>query len=372
MQKTSFLNNNANNNQPQHQSFDSVQQQMPKSASRHSIKTPTNTMPETDANKKQNSSKTPSSPSASQMDSQAKNNNLSFASQNQNGLRHSPSSLLNMQSQSHSQSSQQNFAGMNPTKIFADELKELIQKEKQTTADLFMQLLKVQEDQLNISATNTNSTSNATLASSVASANQTSGNVASGNTVAPHFMHQNSNSNSNDNLFNELNANSTSILLNNNHFMQQSTSSSGIGASGQQMKSTTPVFVDQLLMSPLFTSFLPSSACSSASSASNSSTGSNSSTLTTSNTTLTNAQAAAAQFNSMQTSASFSQFAAAAMSAAINLNKTPSSSPTMAIESGQSSFKKTKNKPNSISKSKWSFEAKLCYLTIRKIKKVHI
>lgn len=35
-------------------------------------------------------------------------------------------------------------------KVLTDELKELIQKEKQTTADLFMQLLKVQEDQQSV------------------------------------------------------------------------------------------------------------------------------------------------------------------------------------------------------------------------------
>ena len=126
--------------------------------------------------------------------------------------------------------------------------------------------------------------------------------------------------------------------------MQQQQQQQQLSGNQQMNKSTTPVFVDQLLMSPLFTNFLPSSACSSASSASNSSTGSNSSSLT-SNSTLTNNT----QFNAAQ----FSQFAAAAMSAAINLNKTPSSSPITVIDSNnKSSFKKTKNKQGN-SKSKY-------------------
>ncbi len=242
-----------------------------------------------------------------------KSNSLNFVNSNNvnNGraganINISPSNLVNLQ--------QQTF-NLNSSKIFAEELKELLQKEKQTTADLFMQLLKVQEDQMN------NSNQSSTVNQSTAQSSSVTTNANSSQTP---YMHQNSNSNSNDNIFNEFNSNSANMLLNGTHFMQQQQ---------QQMnKSTTPVFVDQLLMSPLFTNFLPSSACSSQSSASNSSTGSNSSSIT-SNSTLTNNT----QFNA----ASFSQFAAAAMSAAINLNKTPSSSPTIAIESNNNNNNKS-------------------------------
>jgi hypothetical protein len=233
---------------------------------------------------------------------------------------------------------------LNSTKCFAEELKELIQKEKQTTADLFLQLLKVQEE----SSNNVNASNSATTITTTTTATTT---------ATQPFLHQNSNSNSNDNIFNELNSNSANILLNGTHFLQQQQQQ----LNSNSNKSTTPVFVDQLLMSPLFTTFLPSSACSSASSASNSSTGSNNSSSLTSNTTTllngnnnNNNNNNNTQFNSMQ-STFFSKFATSGMSTGIN--KTPSSSPITVIQnnselsSGGSGFKNSKNNKSNISKN---------------------
>ena len=180
-------------------------------------------------------------------------------------------------------------------KIITDELKELIQKEKQTTADLFLQLqiLKNKEDNLN--------TNNFV--------NNFSNNM--------NYMHQNSNSS--DISISELSN------LNSKDTNQQF---------AQRIKSATPIFVDQLLMSPLFNSFMPS--CGSSSS-------SNSSTST--NTIMQ-------QTNSVVTS--FSQMAAAVSAVLNNTNNnnsnktTPSSSPTInessliKISSNQSSIKRTK------------------------------
>jgi hypothetical protein len=108
-------------------------------------------------------------------------------------------------------------------KLIADELKELIQKERRTTADLFLQLLKVQEDQqqqqqqqnrgLNITASNFNK--------------------------IPQQQQQQ-----------QYNFQSIDLLE-------------------QHQQSATPNYVDQLLMSPIFSQILPSSTSSSSSSSSN-------------------------------------------------------------------------------------------------------
>jgi hypothetical protein len=158
-------------------------------------------------------------------------------------------------------------------KLLTEELKELIQKEKQTTADLFKQLLKCQEDQ----------TTNTT--------NVTTNNNSSTN-MQQSYMHQNSNSS--DISVAEL-TNIHNNLTNNGYMSHQQQLS-------QRIKSATPVFVEQLLMSPLFNQFLPT--CSSSSSSSSSAT----TNSTTNNLT------------------SFSQLASAAVSAALtsgSIRKTP-------------------------------------------------
>ncbi len=178
----------------------------------------------------------------------------------------------------------------NNRKITTDELKDLIQKEKQTTAELFKQLLKSQEaDQAVASSTSQQQ---------------------------PNYMHQNSNSS--DIAIAELsnihnNMNNTNIPSNQSFFQQQHLIS-------QRIKSTTPSCVDQLLISPLFNQFLPS--CGSTSSNSSNSSSSCSSLNANLNQNTNNANSGSIL--------SFSQFAAAAVSAAkssnnmgMNTRKTP-------------------------------------------------
>lgn len=267
----------------------------------------------------QNGQRLVDSSSSSASNEQKLNKEQTAALNKQNTIRamiNSPSLILAQQ--------QRNFQpvlnlsdSQNGPKISADELKELIQREKQTTTDLFIQFLKCQEDHMNSS---------------------------------------NSQSSQNDVIFNEL-TNSTTMLLNNSNFMQQQQQQHQHHQQlQQQLKSTTPVF--ELLMSPLFNTILPSSSSSSGS-CSNSSTAS---TSTASNSTTTNGQnqplmcGSLNQFNSVHNVASA---AAAALSAAISFNKTPSSSPTIIDSlkhtSNGSSFKRTKETKNSNGKSNFPF-----------------
>jgi len=166
-----------------------------------------------------------------------------------------------------------------PRKITTDELKELIQKEKQHTAELFKQLLKSQENDQSL--------------------------MAQSSQQQPNYMHQNSNSS--DISITELsnihnNMSNNNIQSNQNFFHQQHLIS-------QRIKSTTPSCVDQLLISPLFNHFLPSCG----------STSSNSSNSSSSCSSLNN--------NLMQNTnvgtnniLSFSQFATAAASVSKNVN----------------------------------------------------
>lgn len=214
-------------------------------------------------------------------------------------------------------------------KTLTDELKELIQREKQNTADLFMQLLKCQED------------------SQQQQQLQTQNGIQNPNHQQPNYMHQNSNSSDISiteltNIHNSLtngNQQTTNLIL-----QQQQQQ--------QRLKSATPTVssVDQLLISPLFNQFLPS--CGSTSS--NSSNSSNSCSSTGANSSIN---------SNMLT---FSQFAAAAAVAAANNNnnntnktrKTPISfhnanlignesngtAPNTKItHASRSSFKRTKN-----------------------------
>jgi len=213
------------------------------------------------------------------------------------------SNIINAQQPSDTTSPSISFAN----KIITEELKELIQKEKQTTADLFLQLqlLKNKEDQIN-----TNNFVNS-FSNSIG------------------YMHQNSNSSDI----------SISELVNIN--TKENGNSNQHNQFNQRIKSATPVFVDQLLMSPLFNSFMPSCGSSSSSNSSSS--------------TNTNVNSHMQQQNSVVTS--FSQMAAAVSAVLNNTNNnnnnssksTPSSSPTINLESGlikinpnQSSFKRTK------------------------------
>lgn len=161
-------------------------------------------------------------------------------------------------------------------KTITDELKELIQKEKQNTADLFLQLLKCQEDQPSTAS-------------------------------QPGYMHQNSNSS--DISITELSNINNSINAQQNSFITQQQ---------QRIKSATPVgCVDQLLISPLFNQLLPS--CGSTSS--NSSNSSNSCSST-------NANLNSNSSNNSSNILSFSQFAAAAAVAAASKNNNNTSRKT--------------------------------------------
>jgi len=196
------------------------------------------------------------------------------------------SNIINAQQPSDTTSPSISFAN----KIITEELKELIQKEKQTTADLFLQLqlLKNKEDQIN-----TNNFVNS-FSNSIG------------------YMHQNSNSSDI----------SISELVNIN--TKENGNSNQHNQFNQRIKSATPVFVDQLLMSPLFNSFMPSCGSSSSSNSSSS--------------TNTNVNSHMQQQNSVVTS--FSQMAAAVSAVLNNTNNnnnnssksTPSSSPTINLE----------------------------------------
>jgi hypothetical protein len=154
-------------------------------------------------------------------------------------------------------------------------------------------------------------------------------------------MSNSSQMNSNENIFNELTNNTHGMLLNNSNSGFIQTAINQQQQLQHQLKSTTPVF--ELLMSPLFNTIMPSSSGSCSNSSTSSSSNSSTNNASNQNHLISNT------FNQFNAAA-----AAAALSAAISLNKTPISSPTQCEslkqnpEGAQSSFKRTKDKKSKI------------------------